>query len=57
MAQPDPDQVAAEVSLTADEVSFTEDLPTICDGNPSPMEDIGHNEDIPTGRCSLYANA
>ena len=31
-------------------------MPTICDGklnivigNPSPMEDIGHNEDIPAG--------
>ena len=57
MAQPDPDPAltlhdpdpdwATAVSSAADGVSFTEDVPTTCDGNPSPMQDIGHNENIP----------
>ena len=53
---PDPDQVAA-VSSSADGVSFTDDLPTICDGNPNPMEGVGLNEDIPADAPPIYANA
>ena len=44
---PDPDRTAAEVSLAADGDSSTEDMPTIGGGNPTPMEDMGYNENIP----------
>ena len=44
---PDPDRTASEVSSAADGDSTTEDLPTTGDDNSSPMENIGHNEDIP----------
>ena len=48
LAQPNPDpDWAGAVLSAADGASFTEDMPTSCDGNPSPMEDSGHNEDIP----------
>ena len=49
---PDPDQAAAQVSSAADGDSSIEDMPTICDGNPSRMEDIGHNEDIAVDAAS-----
>ena len=43
---PDPDWAIA-ASAAADGVSPTEDMPTLSDGNLSPGEDIGYNEDIP----------
>ena len=47
-AQPDSDpNQTISASSSADEVSPTEDMPTRCDGNPSPMKDIGYNEEIP----------
>ena len=51
-SDPDPDRTALEVSSAADGDSTTEDLPTIGDDNSSPMEDIGHNEDIPVDVAS-----
>ena len=51
---PDPDRAAA-LSSDADGASFTEDMPTICGGSPSPMKDIGHNEDITAGAASTPA--
>ena len=72
MAQPDPDpgtdlDRATAVSSSADGVNFTEDMPTICDGNPSPMEDSDHDEDIAADaaqplrqrqrNCSWHKNA
>ena len=55
MAQPDPDPDRATAVASAAESdgdSSTDDMPTICDGNPSPMEDISHNEDIPVDAAS-----
>ena len=57
MAQPDPDPEpnydrAAAVTSAADGVSLTEDMPTVCDGSPSLMKDIGHNEGIPVDAAS-----
>ena len=51
---PDPDWAAA-VSSTADGVSFTVDMPTIWDGNPSLMKDITfcHNKDIPADAAPM----
>ena len=49
-AQPDPNPGPDWVIVTssaADGVSPTEDMPTMSDGNPTPGEDIGYNEDIP----------
>ena len=43
---PDPDRATAVAASAADEVSSTEDMPTVCDGNPSPTKGIGHNEGI-----------
>ena len=44
---PDPDRTAAEVSFAANGDSSTEDMPTIGGGNPTHMEDMGYNENIP----------
>ena len=61
MAQPDPDpdpdpgpdQTASEAPSDADGYSTTEDLPTTGEDNSSPMEDIGHSEDIPVDVASM----
>ena len=41
-ADPDPERATAVAASAADGVSSTEDMPTVCDGNPSPMKDIGY---------------
>ena len=54
---PDPDQTASEVPLAADGDSSTKDLPTIDDGSPGPMEDMGYNENIPGNAVSTLTPA